>query len=94
MSVPEVSQVLWIYIVVVNIVAFAMYAWDKLSAKKKGRRIPEATLLAVAAIGGSIGALVAMVSCNHKVRKLKFNLGVPILLVLQVALYLILGMGL
>ena len=50
---------------------------DKLLAKENAWRIPERTLLMLAAIGGSIGVLLAMYTVRHKTRHAKFFLGVP-----------------
>jgi uncharacterized membrane protein YsdA (DUF1294 family) len=55
-------------------------------AQKKLWRIPEKTLLAVAAIGGSIGSLAGMYTFRHKTRHLKFTLGIPAILVAQIVL--------
>ena len=57
---------------------------DKLYARKNLWRIPEATLLTVALIGGSIGSLIGMYTVRHKTRHLKFTLGIPLILVLQI----------
>lgn len=94
MSVPQVYFLLKIYLVVINVAAFAAFGWDKYCAKNGRWRIPEIVLLALAALGGSAGALLGMVVFNHKTRKLKFNLTVPVLLILQVAILLVLMMGL
>ena len=59
---------------------------DKLKAKRGAWRIPEATLLGVAAIGGSIGALAGMYTFRHKTRHIKFTLGIPLILIAQIAL--------
>ena len=61
---------------------------DKLLAKENAWRIPERTLLMLAAIGGSIGVLLAMYTVRHKTRHAKFFLGVPAILVLQIGLFL------
>lgn len=74
-----------IYFAAVNLVALLVYGWDKLCAKKHRWRVPEATLLALAAIGGSIGAMAAMRLFRHKTLHLKFKYGVPLIFVLQVA---------
>lgn len=72
------------YFVVVNVVAFAMFAYDKWCAQNDKWRVRESTLLFWAAIGGAIGAGLAMEICHHKTLHLKFKFGVPILLFLQI----------
>ena len=83
---------LMIYLLTVNALAFLLMLIDKQKAKKHLWRIPEATLMLSAAIGGSIGALLGMYSFRHKTRKPKFYISIPLILLLQVvlALYLIL----
>lgn len=73
------------YLAIINAVAIAAYGWDKLCAIRKWWRVPELTLLGLAAIGGSVGALVAMKLFHHKTLHLKFKYGVPLMLALQVA---------
>ena len=73
------------YLAIINAVAIAAYGWDKLCAIRKWWRVPELTLLGLAAIGGSVGALVAMKLFHHKTLHLKFKYGVPLILALQVA---------
>ena len=73
------------YLAIINAVAIAAYGWDKLCAIRKWWRVPELTLLGLAAIGGSVGALVAMKLFRHKTLHLKFKYGVPLILALQVA---------
>lgn len=74
------------YLVIVNILAFIMYGLDKQKAVKKQWRIPEVQLLGIAAIGGSIGAILGMQFFHHKTRKWKFKIGVPVFLALQLIL--------
>ena len=53
-------------------------------------RISEATLLMLAVIGGSIGALLGMKIWHHKTMHKKFKFGLPLILLAQIALiYLI-----
>jgi len=59
---------------------------DKLKAKRGAWRIPEKTLLGVAAAGGSIGSLVGMYTFRHKTKHIKFTLGIPLILIAQLAL--------
>ncbi len=75
---------LLIYLVLINAVGFALMLIDKYKAKKNLWRIPEATLLGVAAVGGSIGALAGMYTVRHKTKHLKFTLGIPAILAVQI----------
>ena len=70
----------------VNLFAFVLYGVDKVKAKKGAWRIPEATLLLVAFLGGSFGALLGMEVFRHKTRHLKFRILVPLFLILHIAL--------
>lgn len=74
------------YIIAINIISFIIYGVDKLKAKKGLWRIPESTLLLLAAIGGSIGSWAGMMIWRHKTKHLKFTLGVPAIFILQFAL--------
>lgn len=73
-----------IYLIVINMLTFCVYGIDKRKAIRKQWRVPERTLLFLAVIGGSIGALAGMQVFRHKTRHLKFKLGVPGILVVQV----------
>ena len=74
------------YIIVVNIVTFLVYGIDKWKAKQGSWRISEATLLILAVIGGSIGALLGMKVWRHKTQHKKFKYGVPAILIIQIIL--------
>ena len=73
-----------IYLLLINALAFLLMLIDKYKAKKNLWRIRESTLLLIAVIGGSIGALAGMYTFRHKTKHLKFTLGIPIILVLQI----------
>ncbi len=75
-----------LYLILINIITFALYAIDKLNAKTNSWRISERMLILFAVVGGSVGALLGMYVCRHKTRKAKFKFGVPVILVLQVAI--------
>ncbi len=77
------------YLAVINILAFILYGIDKSNAVHHSRRVPERTLLLLALVGGSIGALIAMYMFHHKTRKKRFSFGVPVMLLLQIAAYII-----
>lgn len=71
------------YILMVNIIAFITYGADKYKAVKGSSRIPNATLLGLAIIGGSVGALVGMITFRHKIRQNCYRIGIPIMLAIQ-----------
>lgn len=76
------------YIVLSNLAAFFVYGIDKRRARNHKWRIPERTLLGLAVIGGSMGALAGMHLFHHKTRKPKFAIGVPVILAVQlIAVY-------
>ena len=68
-----------------NGITFLVYGIDKWKARKQRWRIPEATLLLLAAFGGSIGAWLGMKVWHHKTQHKKFRYGVPAILLLQLA---------
>ena len=80
------QQAILIYFLAINLIAFIVYGIDKLKARKNLWRIPEATLLLLAVIGGSIGAWLGIRVWHHKTMHLKFKYGVPIILATQIAL--------
>ena len=73
------------YLLIVNAVAFLLMLIDKVKAKKNRWRIKESTLMLWAAIGGSIGALAGMYTFRHKTLHRKFTIGIPTILILQIA---------
>ncbi len=73
-------------LIAVNLVSFALYGLDKLKAKKGLWRIRESTLLLIAALGGSLGALLGMEVFRHKTRHWKFKVLVPLFLLAHIAL--------
>ena len=80
------NNIISCYILGINAVTFIVYGIDKLKAKRGKWRIPESTLLLLAAIGGSIGAWLGMKVWHHKTMHKKFQYGVPLLLILQLVL--------
>ena len=80
------NNIISCYILGINVIAFLVYGIDKLKAKRGKWRIPESTLLLLAAIGGSLGAWLGMKVWHHKTMHKKFQYGVPLLLFLQLAL--------
>ena len=78
------------YLIFINIVTFLVYGIDKWKAKQGSWRISEATLLMLAVIGGTIGALLGMQVWRHKTMHKEFKSGLPLILLAQIVLiYLI-----
>ena len=80
-----------IYLAAVNITAFILYGADKKKAKRGQWRIPEKTLLGIAAIGGSDGAILGMFLFRHKTKHWYFRYGLPAILIVQLALVYVLS---
>ena len=80
------KQIIIIYLIAINVVTFFLYGIDKWKAKRSKWRIPEATLLGLAVIGGSIGAWLGMKVWHHKTQHKKFKYGLPLILLAQIAL--------
>lgn len=74
----------WYYLIFINLFAFCTYGIDKWKAKKGAWRVPEKTLLILALIGGSAGAIAGMMCFRHKIRKAKFMITVPVIFVVEV----------
>ncbi len=74
------------YLAAINVIAFILYGLDKLWAKKGRWRVPERSLILIAAAGGSIGAIAAMKVWHHKTKHNKFRFGLPAILLAQIAL--------
>ncbi|MCR5716134.1 MAG: DUF1294 domain-containing protein [Lachnospiraceae bacterium] len=89
----DVVQVILIYLACVNIAGFAAMGIDKWKARKRVWRIPEATLFTIALVGGSIGSILGMQLFRHKTKHMSFVIGMPVILVLQIALVLFLCWG-
>lgn len=78
-----------IYLIIVNAVALLLMLSDKSFARRKMWRIPEAALIGIAVIGGSVGALVGMYLFRHKTKHMKFVIGIPLILFAQVLLWIL-----
>ena len=74
---------LFFYLIIINILALVFTVSDKLRAIKHKRRISEFTLMTIAALGGSITMLITMLIIRHKTRHLKFMLGIPVIILIQ-----------
>lgn len=78
------SVILIVYTAIINIIAVIATVVDKVNAKQHRRRIRESTLLLISALGGSVAMLLTMNLIRHKTRHIKFMLGIPIIIIIQV----------
>ena len=72
-----------IYFIIINIIGFLIMYIDKQKAKKGAWRIPERTIFIITAFGGGIGTIAGMYTFRHKTQKLKFTIGLPFILILE-----------
>ena len=77
---------LYLYLLIINALGFLLMLVDKYKARNGLWRIPEATLMGIAALGGSIGSLAGMYLVRHKTQHPKFTVGIPAILIAQLAL--------
>ena len=83
-------ELLLVYLILINAAGFSLMLADKLKAKNNLWRIPEATLMVFALLGGSMGCLLGMHIFRHKTKHPKFSMGIPVILALQIVLAVIL----
>ena len=76
-----------LYLVIINVITFVIYGVDKYKAIRQEWRIRESTLLGLALIGGSIGGWLAMYIFHHKTKKVKFFVGIPVILAIQIVVF-------
>ena len=81
----DIELIFLIYIAAVSVISFFVCVYDKIAAKKFTKhRTRESTLLWLSALGGSFAMFFTMVAIRHKTKHVKFMLGIPLIIVLQV----------
>lgn len=73
-----------IYLLIMNLFTFLMMGIDKKKAKKGRWRVPEKTLFILVALGGGIGGIAGMYVFRHKTKKMKFIIGFPLIIIMQI----------
>lgn len=86
----SVKIVIVVYLIIVSLIGFAIMGIDKSKAKKNQWRIPERNMFLTAACGGAIGVWAGMEYFRHKTKHNKFVYGIPFILFVQVALFIVL----
>ena len=84
----NLSLYIGIYLAAISLVAIGMILHDKRAAVRGSWRIRERTLLLVSALGGSVAMLIAMRLARHKTKHAKFMVGIPVIIILQIAVVL------
>ncbi|MCI6553756.1 MAG: DUF1294 domain-containing protein [Lachnospiraceae bacterium] len=83
----DVIRLLILYFTAVNLIGLFLMGLDKYKARKQLWRIPESTLFILAIIGGSMGCIIGMHVFRHKTRHWYFLFGMPMILLIQIALF-------
>ena len=80
-------KILFAYLAVISVISIIVCIWDKKISKKNKveLRIPEAVLLLLSALGGSVAMFITMLIFRHKTKHVKFMLGIPVIMALQAA---------
>ena len=79
---------LFAYIAVVNIITFYLMRVDKQKAIKNQFRIPERTFFLLSILGGALGTYIGMKIFRHKTKHASFTIGMPILILLNLGLFI------
>ncbi len=81
-------KILYVYLAIISLVSIIVCVYDKKISKKNRveLRIPEKVLLLLSAIGGSVAMLVTMLLTRHKTKHVKFMLGIPLIILVQVGI--------
>ena len=82
------TQIFIIYLIIINILGFLIMGLDKHKAKMGDRRIPENTLFTFTVLGGGVGTIAGMYVFHHKTKKMKFKIGMPLILILEILIFI------
>ena len=81
------EKLLFVYFILISIITVILTVYDKIAAKKRAFRISEATLILCGLFGGAVAELVTMLIIRHKTRHIKFMLGLPVIILVQVSAF-------
>lgn len=81
------KEIAIIYLAVISLISVIVCVYDKVISKRDRveLRIPEKTLLILSALGGSVAMYIAMQITHHKTKHAKFMIGIPVIILLQLA---------
>jgi uncharacterized membrane protein YsdA (DUF1294 family) len=76
----------YIYVAIISLIAIVVTCYDKIAATKRPKhRTPEATLLFISMLGGSVAMYITMQIIRHKTKHMKFMIGIPVIILVQIA---------
>ena len=78
-----------LYLLIINLISAFVCVIDKYRAKKGGYRVSEGTLFTLCLMGGSVGMYLTMKAIRHKTRHKIFMIGIPLIIILQIAVLLV-----
>lgn len=84
------EKILLVYLFIISMITVILTIYDKIAAKKRKFRISEATLILCGIFGGAVAELITMLLIRHKTRHIKFMLGLPLIITVQVVITVIL----
>ena len=79
------NDIVFIYLLIINIIGFLAMGIDKAKAKAGAWRIPEKTLLGIAFMGGGLGVWLGMEGFRHKTKHWYFKYGIPVVLMVEIS---------
>ena len=85
MTVEQKLTLIAAWFALISLIAVIVTVADKIKAKRGRWRVPEATLMGISVLGGSVAMLVTMIMIRHKTKHMKFMVGIPIIIALQIA---------
>ena len=81
-----ITRVLPVYYLILGLISIFITIWDKLAAKRHVRRVPERTLMLLGFLGGALPMYAVMLAIRHKTRHKRFMIGLPVFILLHIAL--------
>ena len=83
------EKLFYVYLFIISIVTVILTVYDKIAAKKRAFRISEATLILCGVFGGAVAELITMLIIRHKTRHIKFMLGLPAIILVQITAFIL-----
>ncbi|MBE6678665.1 MAG: DUF1294 domain-containing protein [Ruminococcaceae bacterium] len=82
---------MWYYLAAISLISVVLCVYDKVSARHRGRRVPEKTLFGVSALGGALCMFITMLLIRHKTKHFSFMFFVPLMALVHIALIICFG---